>query len=80
MIEYLNFFLLSAIISTPLYLYYKYHNIFYVISIIMNSDVLNQLTNLEENVANESKPKRTRKKKVETLPIITEEENENVTE
>ena len=46
----------------------------------MNSDVLNQLTNLEENVANESKPKRTRKKKVETLPIITEEENEDVTE
>lgn len=41
----------------------------------MNSDVLNQLTNLEENVVNQSKSKRTRKKKAETLPVKTEEED-----
>ena len=46
----------------------------------MNSEILNQLTNLEKDVANELKPKRTRKKKDETLPTITEEENEDITE
>ena len=46
----------------------------------MNSEILNQLTNLEKDFANELKPKRTRKKKDETLPTITEEENEDITE
>ena len=46
----------------------------------MNSEILNQLTNLEKDVANELKPKRTRKKKDETLLTITEEENEDITE
>ena len=46
----------------------------------MNSEILNQLTNLEKDFANELKPKRTRKKKDEILPTITEEENEDITE
>ena len=45
----------------------------------MDSKILDQLTNLEQNVANELKPKRTRKKKAETLPTVAEEENDDIT-
>ena len=44
----------------------------------MDSKILDQLTNLEQNVANELKPKRTRKKKTETLPTVDEEENDEI--
>ena len=41
--------------------------IFYLISIIMDSEILDQLTNLEKNVDSEvTKPKRGRKKKANT--------------
>ena len=44
--------------------YYKLKKFFYLISILMDSEILDQLTNLEKNV--DSKPKKGRKKKTDT--------------
>ena len=58
------------------YAYYRPKKFFYLISILMDSEILDQLTNLEQNVASElTKPKRGRRKKTENR-IDEAEENE----
>ena len=52
----------------------KLKKFFYLISIIMDSEILDQLTNLEKNVDSEfTKPKRGRRKKTETKMNETED-------
>ena len=61
------------------FVYYRQKKFFYLISIIMDSEILNQLTNLEQNVNSEvTKPKRGRKKKAD--PKMNELENSDVRE
>ena len=49
------------------YIYYRLKKIFYLISIVMDSEILDQLTNLGRDVNSEfRKPKRGRKKKADT--------------
>ena len=67
MIEYINLFLLLTIFGSTCYAYYKLKKIFYLISIVMDSEILDQLTNLGREVDSEfPKPKRGRKKKADT--------------
>ena len=76
MIEYVNLFLLLAMFGLTCYVYYKLKNFFYLISIPMDSEILDQLTNLEKNVDSEvTKPKRGRIKKTDTK-INEVEEND----
>ena len=61
------------------YVYYRLKKVFYLISIIMDSEILNQLTILEKSVGSEvTKPKRGRKKKADTK--INEMEDNDVRE
>ena len=77
MIEYVNSFLLLMMLGSACYVYYKMKKFFYLISIIMDSEILDQLTTLEKNVDSEvTKPKRGRKKKVD--PKINEVEDSDV--
>ena len=56
------------------YAYYRLKKIFYLISIVMDSEILDQLTSLEQNVNSEvTKPKRGRRKKAD--PKINELED-----
>ena len=49
------------------YVYYKLKKVFYLISIVMDSEILDQLTDLGRDVDSQfPKPKRGRKKKVDT--------------
>ena len=74
MIEYVNLFLLLTMFGSTCYVYYKLKKFFYLISILMDSEILDQLTILEKNVdAEVSKPKRSRKKKIGTKMNETEE-------
>ena len=67
MIEYINLLLLLTMFGSTCYVYYRLTKIFYLISIIMDSEILDQLTNLEKNVDSEvTKPKRGRRKKANT--------------
>ena len=67
MIEYVNLLLLLTIFGSTCYVYYKLKKFFYLISILMDSEMLDQLTNLEKNVDSEfPKPKRGRIKKADT--------------
>ena len=67
MIEYVNLLLLLTMFGSTCYVYYRLEKFFYLISIIMNSEILDQLTVLEKNVDSEvTKPKRGRKKKADT--------------
>ena len=67
MIEYINLLLLLTMFGSTCYVYYRLKKIFYLISIVMDSEILDQLTNLEKNVDSEvTKPKRGRKKKADT--------------
>ena len=67
MIEYINLFLLLTMFGSTCYVYYRLKKIFYLISIVMDSEILNQLTNLGRDVDSEfPKPKRGRKKKADT--------------
>ena len=67
MIEYVNLLLLLIMFGSTCNVYYKLKKFFCLISIIMDSEILNQLTNLEQNVASElAKPKRGREKKADT--------------
>ena len=67
MIEYVNSFLLLMMLGSACYVYYKMRKFFYLISILMDSEILDQLTNLEKNVDSEvTKLKRDRKKKADT--------------
>ena len=77
MIEYVNLLLLLTIIGATSYAYYRLKKIFYFISIVMNSEILDQLTSLEQNVNSEvTKPKRGRKKKAD--PKMNELEDSDV--
>ena len=66
MIEYINLFLLLTIFGLTCYAYYKLKKIFYLISIVMDSEILDQLTDLGRDVNSEfPKPKRGCKKKAD---------------
>ena len=53
--------------GTTFYVYYRLKKIFYLISIVMDSEILDQLTNLERDVDSEfPKPKRGQEKKADT--------------
>ena len=67
MIEYIYLLLLLTMFGSTCYVYYKLKKFFYLLSIVMDSEILDQLTNLEKNVDSEfPKPKRGRKKKADT--------------
>ena len=64
MIEYVNSFLLSTLLGTIYYIYYKYRIFFRAINIVMDSAILNQLNNTEKEINSKViKSKRGRKKK-----------------
>ena len=46
MIQYVNLLLLLTIFGSTCYVYYKLKKFFYIISIVMDSEILDQLTNL----------------------------------
>ena len=74
MIEYVNIFLLLTMFGLTYYVYYKLKKFVYLISILMDSEILDQLTNLEKNVDSEvTKSKRGRKKKTDTKMNEVEE-------
>ena len=76
MIEYVNSFLLLTLLGTIYYIYCKYRRFFRVINIVIDSAILNQLSNLEKEVDSEvTKSKRGRKKKIDTK-INKVEEND----
>ena len=76
MIEYVNLLLLLTIFGSTCYVYYKMKKFFYLISILMDSEILDQLTDLGRDVDSEfPKPKRGCKKKAD--PKMNElEDNE----
>ena len=77
MIEYINLLLLLTIFGSTCYVYYRLKKIFYLISIVMDSEILNQLTDLGRDVDSEfPKPKRGRKKKAD--PKINELEDNDI--
>ena len=77
MIEYINLLLLLTMFGSTCYIYYRLKKFFYLISIIMDSEILDQLTSLEQNVNSEvTKPKRGRKKKAD--PKMNELEDSDV--
>ena len=79
MIVYVNLFVLLTMFGWTCYVYYELKKFFYLISIFMDSEILNQLTNLEKSVDSEvTKPKRGWKKKID--PKINEVEENDVRE
>ena len=77
MIEYINLLLLLTMLGSTCYVYYRLKKIFYLISIVMDSEILDQLTNLGRDVDSEfPKPKRGRKKKAD--PKMNESEDNDV--
>ena len=67
MIEYVNLLLLLTMFGSTCYVYYRLKKIFYLISIVMDSEILDQLTDLGRDFDSEfPKPKRGRKKKTDT--------------
>ena len=67
MIEYVNLLLLLTMFGSTCYVYYRLKKIFYLISIVMDSEILDQLTDLGRDVDSDvPKPKRGRKKKADT--------------
>ena len=67
MIEYINLLLLLTMFGLTCYVYYRLKKIFYLISIVMDSEILDQLTDLGRDVDSKfPKPKRGRKKKIDT--------------
>ena len=68
MIEYISLLLPLTMFGSTCYVYYRLKKIFYLLSIVMDSEILDQLTNLDKNVDSEvTKPKRGRKKKADTF-------------
>ena len=66
MIECINLLLLLTMLGSTWYVYYRLKKIFYLISIVMDSEILDQLTDLGRDVDSEfPKPKRGRKKKAD---------------
>ena len=77
MIEYVNSFLLLIMLGSACYVCYKMKKFFYLISIIMDSEILDQLTSLEQNVNCEvTKTKRVRRKKAD--PKVNEVEDSDL--
>ena len=67
MIKYVNLLLLLTIFGSTCYIYYRLKKIFHLISIVMDSEILDQLTSLERDVDSEfPKLKRGRNKKADT--------------
>ena len=67
MIEYVNLLLLLTMFGSTCYVYYRLKKIFYLISVAMDSEILDQLTDLGRDVDSEfPKPKRGHKKKADT--------------
>ena len=67
MIEYVNSLLLLMMLGSACYVYYRLKKIFYLINIVMDSEILDQLTDLGKDIDSEvTKPKRGRKKKADT--------------
>ena len=67
MIEYINLFILLAMFGSTFYVYYRLKKIFYLISIAMDSEILDQLTDLGRDVDSKlPKPKRGHKKEADT--------------
>ena len=67
MIEYINLLLLLTMFGSTCYVYCRLKKIFRLISIVMDSEILDQLTDLGRDVNSEfPKPKRGRKKKADT--------------
>ena len=59
MIEYINLLLLLTMFGSTCYVYYRLKKFFYLISIVMDSEILDQLTDLGRDVDSEfPKPKR----------------------
>ena len=76
MIEYVNSCLLLTLLGIIYYIYYKCRRFYCAINIVMESAILNQLNNIEEEANSEvTKSKRGRKKKADTK-INEEEEND----
>ena len=75
MIEYVNSFLLLTTFGSTSYVYYRLKKFFYLISILMDSEILDQLvTNLEKSVDSEvTKSNRGCKKKTDTKMNEVEE-------
>ena len=77
MIEYVNLFLLLTMFGSTCYVYYRLKKFFYLIGIVMDSEILYRLTDLGRDVDSEFlKPKRGRKKKVD--PKINEVEDNDI--
>ena len=77
MIEYVNLPLLLTMFGSTCYVYYRLKKIFCLISIVMDSEILDQLTNLSRDVDSEfPKPKRGRKKEAD--PKISDFEDNDV--
>ena len=67
MIECINLLLLLTMLRSTCYVYYRLKKIFYLISILMDSKIFDQLTDLGRDVDSEfPKPKIGRKKKADT--------------
>ena len=67
MIEYINLFILLTMFGLTFYVYYRLKKIFYLISIVMDSEILDQFTDLGRDVNSEfPKPKRGHRKKADT--------------
>ena len=65
MVEYINLLLLLTMFGSTCYVYYKLKKFFYLISILMDSEILDQLTNIEKDVDSEfPKPKKVAKRKL----------------
>ena len=68
MIEYVNLLLLVTMFGSTCYVYYRLKKIFYLISKVMDSEILDQLTDLGRDIDSEfPKPKRGSKKKADTI-------------
>ena len=71
MIECINLLLLLTMLGSTCYVCYRLKQIFYLISIVMDSEILDQLTDLGRDVDSVfPKPKRGRRKKAD--PKINE--------
>ena len=77
MTEYVNLLLLLTMFGSTCFVYYRLKKIFYLISKVMDSEILDQLTDLGRDIDSEfPKPKRGRKKKID--PKINKMEDNDV--
>ena len=65
MIEYINLLLLLTMFGSTCYVYYRLKKIFCLISIVMDSEILDQLKDLGEmSILNSPNPKEVAKRKL----------------